>query len=145
MVWMGMDKKEEIIEVLRKKSVELGHSPSQNDVGSKLVNRARHYFGSWNNAKKEAGLEITIRRVWSKEKVLLQIRDLAYKQGYSPRLRDAPPCLLQAAKKYFGSWNNAKQIIGLEVNCFKYHQKINDRQNFIKSDSICSHIFLFSG
>lgn len=131
-----MDKKEEIIEALRKKSVELGHSPSQNDVKSKLVNRARHYFGSWNNAKKEAGLKIIVKHVWNREKVLFQIRDLAYRLGYSPRLRDAPVCLLRAAKKYFGSWNNAKQTLGLEVNCFKYHQRIDDRQNFINMENI---------
>lgn len=128
------ERKQEIIKRLKELAEEIGHSPSQNEVSHTLRSQARRYFGTWNNAKKQAGLEIRIRHVWSKEKVLLQIRDLAYRLGYSPRLRDAPVCLLRAAKKYFGSWNNAKQTLGLEVNCFKYHQVLGDRRNFINME-----------
>ena len=130
------EQRQGIIRKLKLKAEEFGRSPSQNEVSSTLRSQARRYFGSWNNAKKEAGLEIRVRHLWNREKVLVQIRDLAYKLGYSPRLRDAPVCLLRAAKKYFGSWNNAKQTLGLEVNCFKYHQKIDDRRNFINMENM---------
>ena len=132
-------KKGAIIRKLKKIAEQLGHSPSQNDIKltnvskATLVKHACQYFGSWNNAKLAAGLTIRVqaKNSWSREKVAEELRKLAERLGYSPRWREANYGLQRAAKKYFGSWNEAKRAVGLQVgvNKFNNHYSLNLKFN----------------
>jgi len=50
--------KEKIKESLIELSEKLGHSPTVKETPTDLFGAASRYFGSWNNAKKKAGLEV---------------------------------------------------------------------------------------
>lgn len=76
--------KEGVIRELRERADELGRSPVKRDVDPGLVKATQNYFGSWNEAKEEAGLEtfessspkhITteeiLRRILTRKKVAL--------------------------------------------------------------------------
>ncbi|MEW6070878.1 MAG: hypothetical protein AB1485_09695 [Candidatus Thermoplasmatota archaeon] len=117
--------KRRLIKRLREIAEQLGRSLSQNDVRSTLIKQAYRYFGSWNNAKLAAGLPIRAKNFWSREKVAVELRKLAHRLGYSPRWREANYGLQRATKKYFGSWNEAKRAVGLEVGINKYNNHYN--------------------
>lgn len=52
---------------------------------------------------------------WNEEKVLKELGSLARKLGRSPRARDASRALVAAAYRYYGSWNTAKDTVGLKT------------------------------
>ena len=76
-------------------------------------------FGSWNNALKLAGLDINMRKDYTKGELIILLRKKASELGRSPIIKD-----LESDKnmpdrdtyeRYFGSFNKALEASGLEV------------------------------
>jgi len=79
-------------------------------------------FGSWNNALREAGLEINIRKDYTNKELINILKNLSKELGRSPMMKDLIPRkdLPESTifKDRFGSWNNALIVAGLKV---QYH------------------------
>lgn len=96
-------------------------------VNSKAVQRTdsaldwagRKFFGSWEDALRAAGVDVENmlgRRIrWTKESVLDAIRSRA-KRGLKLNHGKAGSSLSQAAKKLFGSWDQALKAAGIDPN-----------------------------
>jgi len=85
-----------------------------------LLSSARRYFGSWEAALTSAGFDYSkIRRKerWSKERIILKIISLS-KSGadlsYSGLKKIGEDKLCVAGTMYFGSWENALKVAGLD-------------------------------
>lgn len=78
----------------------------------------RKRFGSWNKAKREAGLSSDATSA-SNEELLAQLRAFAERLERSPILDDVAESDEMPApetfRRRFGSWNEAKREAGLEV------------------------------
>jgi len=76
-------------------------------------------FGSWNNALKLAGLEINVRKDYTKQELLEFLRNLRKELRRTPMMKDltSRKNLPEATvfKDRFGSWNRALEAAGLEV------------------------------
>jgi predicted GIY-YIG superfamily endonuclease/ribonuclease I len=114
--------KERLLEELQRLSDEYDVSPSRELMRSKGKfgsNTYRRTFGSWNNALKEAALEINHENNISKERLLeeLQRLDNEYEKTPSIYLMESEGKFTQQPyKRAFGSWNEALKEAGLEIN-----------------------------
>lgn len=70
-------------------------------------------MGSWNKARKKAGLNIK-KRKWSRERIIEELRKRD-KESSGPLKAGENPALQQMAQRYFGSWNNAKRTADVEI------------------------------
>ena len=59
-------------------------------------------------------MDRTQRKVWTKKRMIEELKMKADELGHSPSRREAP-YLEKPAKRMFGTWNNAKLAAGLEV------------------------------
>ncbi|KXB01849.1 hypothetical protein AKJ43_03020 [candidate division MSBL1 archaeon SCGC-AAA261D19] len=106
--------KEKIVDKLKELAEDLGRPPAARD-NSRLAQAARNHFGSWNDAKRAAGLRVFPApngRNWSKERVIQELKRLAGKVGRVPRRADDQN-LAGAASRQFGSWNQALEAAGV--------------------------------
>jgi len=53
--------REKVVEELRGLFIRLGRTPTERDAGTSLTQKATTHFGSWNEAKRAAGLETCFR------------------------------------------------------------------------------------
>lgn len=105
----------------------IGHSPSKQDYddhGQYSVRAIIDKFGSWNAIKQHLDLEVfepiadSTERV-SNVKLLNDIKRVSKKVGHSPSTDEYNELGNHSSTtiaKRFGSWNIAKQLIGLEVH-----------------------------
>jgi hypothetical protein len=114
---------EEILEQLRACARDLGRSPTMREFGANAAVSVHpqtviERFGSWNAAKREAGL--LPRRYATKEELLGALRELGEMLGRIPTSRDidANRGLVPSKSLYwhtFGSLNNALREAGFDV------------------------------
>lgn len=82
-------------------------------------------FGSWNEARRKAGLKSVRKRKrkkWSKENIIEEIQK---RSEEDPPLAGENDALARAARDHFGSWKEALRASGFEVKSKK--EKIKDR------------------
>jgi len=117
--------KEELLDLLRKKAKELGRSPKGKEINQDKnypdISIYSEHFGTFNNALKEAGLEVKYQfRKWTKEDLLNKLIKKANQIGKTPTQKNIDKDPLMPAKgnygKYFGSFTNAVRLAGLDVN-----------------------------
>ncbi|MBR3252842.1 DEAD/DEAH box helicase family protein [Candidatus Saccharibacteria bacterium] len=117
-------KEVDLIEALQRKAQELGRTPKIKDLdidptiasGYTYVTR----FGSWNNALKAAGLDINKQqKVRTREELINDLQRKAQELGRTPTRRDVDTDPKMACggvyAAFFGSWNNALKVAGLEI------------------------------
>ena len=114
--------KKEVIDQIQDMYDDLGRTPTINDLEDadcfSLPVVIRH-FGTWNNALREAGVEINEKHEHTKEHVLSAIRELADDLGRTPTatdMRELGSVSIKSAQNHFGTWNNALREAGLEIN-----------------------------
>ncbi|HEY7196554.1 MAG TPA: hypothetical protein VH306_05170 [Gaiellaceae bacterium] len=114
---------EDILAQLRACAERLGHSPTMRDLASDPETRVHpqtvvERFGSWNAAKRQAGL--APRRFATREDLLAQLRALGEELGRPPTGRDLEARRGSAPSKSllwhtFGSLRNALREAGFDV------------------------------
>ena len=114
---------DEILEELRAAARRLGRSPTMREFAQDPEARVHpqtviEHFGTWNAAKRAAGL--FPRRFLTRDELLQQLRGLGEELGRTPTARDlaARRRLLPSASLYahtFGSLGNALREAGFEV------------------------------
>lgn len=121
--------KEVMIKMLQDKAGELGYIPTAASIaGDSSMPSARTYarrFGTWRKALESAGLkrdcESSVSRKPGKEAMIKMLQDKAKEIGHTPthddmknRSEDMPSA--RTYIRHFGSWNNALEAAGLELN-----------------------------
>jgi hypothetical protein len=114
---------EDILEELRASAERLGRSPTMKEFGDDPETRVHpqtviEHFGSWNKAKRRAGL--VPRRYATREELLGLIRELGRRLGRVPTARDvdANRSWMPSKSLYwhtFGSLTNALREAGFDV------------------------------
>jgi HNH endonuclease len=114
---------DEILDELRACAVRLGRSPTMKEFGADEGTTVHpqtviEHFGSWNNAKRQAGL--VPRRFATKEELLGLLRDLGEKLDRVPTAKDidANRGAVPSKSLYwhtFGSLTNALREAGFDV------------------------------
>jgi hypothetical protein len=114
---------EEILAELQASAVRLGRSPTMREFAgdpeaSVHPQTVIEHFGTWNAAKRAAGL--TARRFISREEMLRQLRDLGDELGRIPTARDVQEHRGRVASKSliwhtFGSLSAALREAGFDV------------------------------
>lgn len=59
---------------------------------------------------------------WNRNNIIIALKEEVRRLNHSPTAREVGPALYQICRIYFGSFNKAKQIAGLEVSPPKHHQ-----------------------
>jgi hypothetical protein len=114
---------DEILEELRQAAERLGRSPTMREFAQDTEARVHpqtviEHFGTWNAAKRAAGL--FPRRFLTRDELLEQLRGLGEELGRTPTARDLAERgrSLPSASLYahtFGSFGNALREAGFEV------------------------------
>ena len=123
--------KPDLVNELVRLSDELGQTPTSRDMaedGKYAPSSYSDKFGSWNNAVREADLEPTRRREIPREDLSLELKRLADELGHTPTVGEMEQHGKFGSRTYsqeFGSWNDAIQEAGLNLN---------KQQNVIKSE-----------
>ena len=114
---------EEILAELRASADRLGRSPTMREFAADEEARVHpqtviEHFGSWNAAKRAAGLQP--RRFIGREDILEQLRSLGVELGRVPTARDVQERRRQIASKsliwhMFGSMSEALREAGFDV------------------------------
>lgn len=124
---------DELINILKKLSKELGRTPMMRDLESKkdlpCAEVFKIHFSSWNNALKYAGLEIKYHyRKWTKQEIINWLRYKYDELGKTPGIRDfdkdpkAPG--KNTARKLFGNWTNALRQARIPVKRFNSKEEL---------------------
>jgi hypothetical protein len=101
---------------------EIGETPVARDMNQEGEYSEQAYlseFGSWNNALKQAGLEVNREHNISKSNLLAELQDLADRLGRTPIALDMSQQGAYSSSVYekeFGSWNDALSEAGFDVN-----------------------------
>jgi len=130
-----------LIEDLKIFAEELGKTPTQNDMndeGPWSPTTYVKYFESWNGALKEAGLDVNQEKGVSKEQLIKDLQQFAEKVDGPPtqeKMEEFGQRYANIYHRHFGSWNNALEEAGLDINkkieCVKSkRQLIEDLQQF---------------
>lgn len=114
---------DEILDELRASAARLGRSPTMREFAADSEARLHpqtviEHFGSWNAAKRAAGLQP--RRFIAREDMLAQLRDLGAELGRVPTARDVQSHRGRVASKSliwhtFGSLSAALREAGFDV------------------------------
>lgn len=115
---------QDLLDELLRLADELGQSPTGDDmreVGRYSLKPYKNAFGTWNNAKREAGLAVTEPpKPFTDDELLDELRRLANKLGTTPtadqmnRHKETPHSWTYEER--FGYWNEAVRAAGLEPN-----------------------------
>jgi hypothetical protein len=114
---------DEILEELRSAAARLGRSPTMREFAQDAEARVHpqtviEHFGTWNAAKRAAGL--FPRRFLTRDELLAQLRQLGEELGRTPKARDLAVRRrsLPSASLYahtFGSLSNALREAGFDI------------------------------
>lgn len=114
---------DELREGLQNFAAELGKKPTQKEMrldGPYSINAYKRAFGSWNGALEEAGFEPRSQGQPIERAALLDaLQDLANELGKTPTQSEVEELGKYSVGAYyakFGSLNNAKEELGLELN-----------------------------
>lgn len=127
--------RDKFIHELQRLATELGHSPTMSDMDEKGQYTQKTYitaFGTWNNALREANLEINKPSDVSKTEVIEAIQSLSEQLGHPPTVEEMDEYgqySRKTASRLFGSWNNALRSVGFEPN----HEEIHVRSSSKRS------------
>lgn len=118
--------KEHLLNVLKLLSNRIGRTSRIEDLnGDKDLPSPKVYFekfGSWNNALKLAGLEINLRRDYTKEELIDSLLKKAKELNQNPTSNDLGRKNNMPDRSTFddrfGTWNNALKEAGLKINCY---------------------------
>ncbi|AGB34079.1 hypothetical protein Natpe_4386 (plasmid) [Natrinema pellirubrum DSM 15624] len=112
----------EFIHALQRLATDLGHSPTMSEIDEKGRYTRKAYiteFGTWNDALREASLEINKPSPVSKAEVVKAIQSLSEQLGHPPtveEMNEYGQYSRKAASKHFGSWSNALRSVGFDPN-----------------------------
>lgn len=95
-----------------------GNRPEAKD-DKPLFRAATNYFGNWNTALREAGLEFKVYRKWTKERAVDVLRQSYYGQSFN----DVDPNLIAAAYQHFGGFYKAVEAAGLNLPHGKWSKR----------------------
>lgn len=115
---------DELLDLLRKVSHELGHSPSQGEVHGILRAYLKHRFKHWPGALRAAGLsrsagrggmsaEQVAEKHQAHQQMLDQVRDMAQQLGRMPHPSELPE-VCQSLKKWHRTWGEVLAAAGVE-------------------------------
>jgi hypothetical protein len=96
---------------------------SRSKVSRALSSEREYYFGSLRNAKTALKTDTKLLSGWSKRKiitVLAQKHRSKEKLNYGAVRRDFP-ALISAAEAYFGTWDKALYVAGINPNLYFRH------------------------
>ncbi|WP_276301398.1 homing endonuclease associated repeat-containing protein [Halorussus lipolyticus] len=114
--------RENLLDALQRLAEELGETPTSmemNDQGEYSASPYQDEFGGWNNALREAGLELNQPRRIPTDDLLNEIRRLARELNQTPtkkQLNEQGEYCSRTYQTRFGSWNEAIRQAGLEPN-----------------------------
>jgi len=126
---------EELTEILRRISKELGRPPMMKDlIPRKDLPEAtvfKDHFGSWNNALRVANLNVKYQyRKWTKDEILKWLQYKYEELGRTPGIRDFDKDPKAPAKntvrKLFGSWTNALRQAKIPVKRFNSKEELTN-------------------
>ena len=101
-----------VIEAIRSRHAQ-GLTLKANRIGPPLYCAAFRYFGGWRQAVDAAGITVTLRKLWTADRVLARIHEHR-RAGFSlERMRNRDRQLLYGACKCFGSWWHAAAAAGM--------------------------------
>ena len=123
---------EQIVEELQACAERLGRSPTMKEFAADPQTSVHpqtviEHFGTWNAAKREAGL--VPRRFATREELLTVLRELGERLGRSPTMRefgDDPETTVhpQTVIEHFGTWNKAKRAAGMVPRRFATREEL---------------------
>jgi hypothetical protein len=105
-----------IIRNLERRHRPLNLNQLEHRYGS-MVSAARRLFGSWSKAVLAAGVDPTkLQRVvpWTRERVIEGILTRALRDESLAARSTRPRSLVEAGRRFFGSWSAALEIAGLD-------------------------------
>jgi hypothetical protein len=113
--------KEQLIFFLKKLASEKKKSPTIKDVNcnKKLPSSGTYFrrFGSWNNSLREAGLKVNVRKQYSKQELIDNLKHLYNELARTPKSADLKSrdwiASYTTYKKYFSTWRNALREAGI--------------------------------
>ena len=115
--------KQELIIYLKEKALELGRTPTIKDLTRPSVTPFYNVFESWNEALKQADLEINqeTREVkeYDKQELIDNIRNKTIELNRVPLNVDMIDPDVNVYARHFGSWKNALKAAGLEKKRLK--------------------------
>lgn len=109
-----------------------------------LYQSAVKYFGSYQKALKKLGLSYELlgirdcSRKWNRERVVIELRKLKRKHIplNSVYMQKNYPALLTAATRYFGSYENAINVLGLNYRNIRQLQNLQGWVKNLSSEDI---------
>ena len=124
--------KQVLITELHRLADELGRTPKQTDMTQNGAHSTKTYqkkFGSWNEALKQAGLEVNEEQNITKSDLRDELERLADELGRTPTSRDIAEDGKYGVPTYvnkFDSWNDALEAAGFTPRTT--NQRISDQQ-----------------
>ncbi|WP_039076322.1 homing endonuclease associated repeat-containing protein [Bacillus sp. MSP13] len=105
---------DELFQILRDKEKEFGRPPYKREVSQRGAICYR--FGSWKNALKKAGIDLSRKpekTIYSDEELIRILINSAKKHGRPPKFYEVQQATTMAFR--FGSWNKALAAAGLKA------------------------------
>lgn len=82
---------------------------------AKLEERLKRSESAIRGKAHRMGLKRNTHKKWNKKRVIAELQRVYEEIGKSPTTRDVDGALVYASERYFGSWNKAKKVAGLET------------------------------
>jgi len=121
----------DLIDEVERLANELGRTPTEDEMearGQFASNTYAREFGSWNKTLKEAGLSLNNRSNIPDAELLEELERLADEYDRAPTKREMERNGAFGISTYatsFGSWSEAVQEVGLDVNAVWYPDRLD--------------------
>jgi len=115
--------KDTLIADLQKFAESIGKTPTVSEMNTSGPWSDVTYskkFGSWNNAIKQAGLNVNNAHSVSDNELIADLQKFAESIGKTPtytEMKNKGPRDGTTYERHFGSWNNALEKAGFKINC----------------------------